>query len=335
MASYPFTIEEIVNKISEKHNLEVASHKVLEVQKRPFSIVFKIALRCRAVEDFNIYLKYMHKQYEQKSPHKVKRDYDTTLFWWQRFEENDSFKVIEPLYYSGEEYVVATRESKGSPISVYLNKIGQIFPSSQAHVKILEMLNLVGGWLKYFQQIPIEENPEAVSLSYILEYINERMDRMVSKTKIGFDVTMQERVNNFIRTQWELCTQQDKALSYLHSDLSLSNVLYNEGTVTVLDFSKNTTGSVYKDLSRFYHQLNLLSLKPTFQTKFVNYLKDEFLIGYGDEQIYENPMFKIYYMTHLINHMGKSARFWEQSLRSRTYNRWVVYKTMKKLKEMV
>ncbi len=336
MNSFPFVPEEIIKDYAALGKREAVEIKVLKVLKRPLSVVARIHIVFRDDRQETVYLKYYRPLPDKDMSEVVQRDYDTSLFWWERFKQSEKYNVIEPLFVDVEKHVMLTRESRGHDIQTYLNKSGHLFGSFDDRDQIMEMMRLCGGWLRYFQQIPLEgDDKAAVSLDYLLEYIKVRMDRIVEKTNIGFDRALQEKVNDYLKRQWARMEDGENKVSYLHSDFSLSNVLFDEQGVTVLDFTKKETGSVYKDLTRFFHQLILLSYKPNFKKEFINDMQRHFLEGYGDPLVYEKPMFRIFLMIHVINHLGKSARFWEQSAKGRLYNRWVVYNVMKRIKKVV
>jgi len=329
-------MEEIVQDYVRSSGLKLSRFRILKVLKRPLSVVTRLLIKTTDGQTQVVYVKSIREQAVRDMATMARRDYETSLFWWKRFKDCDAYRVIEPLYLNPENCIIITRESKGQDLQIYLTKLGQLFPSAQAQAKVKEMIGLVGGWLSYFQTIPVEdESVPLVDLDYLLKYVNKRMDRIVSKTKIGFDAKSQEGVNRFITERWQDVNPKENKICYLHSDLSLSNVLVDESHITVLDFTKRETGSAFKDLSRFYHQLTLLSYKPTFQNKFIHDLQESFLVGYGEHALDKHPLFEIYLMTHIINHLGKSARFWEQAPRARMYNRWVVYKVMKQIKQIV
>ncbi len=336
MNPFPFVPEEIIKDYAAKNNRDVDTVKVQKILKRPLSVVARVHVRLADQATETVYLKYYRSLPGKDMAEVVQRDFDTSLFWWERFKQSERFNVIEPLYVDVVNHVMLTRESKGDDIQTYLNKSGHLFGTFDDKDKIMEMMRLCGGWLRYFQDIPVDAGEEnRITLEYLLDYINLRMDRIVEKTHIGFDAALQEKVNRYLRDQWARMDAGDNTISYLHSDFSLSNVLFDEKGVTVLDFTKKETGSVYKDLTRFFHQLILLSYKPSFKKAFVNEMQRQFLQGYGDGAVHEKPLFRIFLMIHVINHLGKSARFWEQSTRGKLYNRWVVYNVMKRIKKAV
>ena len=124
-------------------------------------------------------------------------------------------------------------------------------------------------------------------------------------------------------------------LSFAHTDFSLSNILVANDKVTVLDFNKCEINSPYKDLSRFYHQLYLLSFKPSYQKRVIEEMKSSFLQGYGDQNAKDHPLFKIFFIIHQVTHLGKISRFWERGLLENIYNRYLVTQVMKDLKQTV
>ncbi|RMH60198.1 MAG: hypothetical protein D6677_14260 [Calditrichaeota bacterium] len=336
MKSFPFEEKDIIQAYLAETDRKADAVFVEKTLNRPLSIVARIRIVLQDGTAEQVYLKYYRSKQGESTADVVRRDYATSLFWWGRFKESSQFSVIQPLWKDEEKGVLITRESEGVDLQTALNR-GKILPGLfRDRASMSEMMRLTGGWLKYFQNISPEDIPaNQPTLDYILNYIAIRMDRIVEKTNIGFDRRLQDRVNRYLENAWARTTDQDRQAVYLHSDFSLSNVLYAPGRVTVLDFTKRETGSAYKDLTRFYHQLLLLSFKPAFSKSFVRTLQHQFLKGYGDEAIEGHPMFKIFLMIHYINHLGKSARFWEQSTKGKLYNYWVVYNVMKLIKAEV
>ncbi len=333
---FPFDIAEIMQEWAQHDALRIKDHKVISVMHRPFSIVFKIRVNYENQPSGNVYLKYQI-SYAQKGEKKelVVRDFQTTKFWYEHFKDNINYNVIKALYHDPHKYILLTEESKGFNLGEYLNKYGQFFPSRRLQNKANEMIFRVGGWLQFFQSIPIEEEPEALTLDFLTGYISKRLIRLVENPKAGFPEKLSERILEYMGQCWAEVTPADLRSVYVHTDLSLSNVLISSQAVTVLDFNKKEVGSPYKDLTRFYHQLVLLENKPVFQKTFLKDLQNSFLSGYGDSNIAKHPLFRMFLMTHMINHLGKSARYWEHSAVENLYNRWIVRNALLKIKSLV
>lgn len=333
---FPFDIAEILQEWAQRDKVQIHEHKVTAVMHRPFSIVFKIKVSYENQPSGNVYLKY-HTSYAQNGEKKelIERDFQTTKFWYEHFRNNKKFNVIKALYHNPDKYILLTEESKGFNLWDYLNKHGQFFPSRRLQNKMNEMIFGVGGWLQFFQSIPIEEESETLTLNFLIDYITKRLIRLVENPKIDFTEKLSSRILNYMKQCWEEVTPADLQSSYVHTDLSLSNVLIDSHAVTVLDFNKKEVGSPFKDLTRFYHQLVLLENKPVFKKTLLKNLQNSFLSGYGDSSIDKHPLFRMFLMTHMINHLGKNARYWEHSAVENLYNRWIVRNALLKIKSLV
>ena len=68
---------------------------------------------------------------------------------------------------------------------------------------------------------------------------------------------------------------------------------------------------------------------------FITNLQHYFLLGFNDTQADTHPLFKIYLMTHIINHIGKTSRYWEHSFVENIYNRWLVGNILSDIKKAV
>ncbi len=333
--NFPFDITAIMQEWAEKDGFQIPNHKIVLTTYRPFSIVCKIELKFSDSNSGVYYLKYYQREANKNKPEVVERDFNTTQFWNDHFKDHKEFNVIKPVYYNAEKYILISEESKGQNLSQLINKYGQLFPSENAQKKLTDMLALVGRWLRYFQSIPIEGQYEKLGLDYFLDYVEIRLNRLVENDKVAFDAPLKERVIAFMKRQWEQTTTDDLKYSYIHSDLSLSNVLIHKDSITVLDFNEKETGLIYKDLTRLYHQLHLLYHKPVYPRHLIKDLKTAFLRGYGNEETQNHPLFKMYQMVHIINHLGKTARYWEHDFIENLYNRWMVRNTLKELNKLV
>ncbi len=316
-------------------NLKITKYDILQIFHRPFSIVYKIKIQFGDGSNCIYYLKYYQREAKKNKLDVVERDFNTTQFWNERFKDHKEFNVIKPVYFSKEKFILISEESKGQNLSELINKYGQLFPARKTQEELLKMLKLVGRWLRYFQTIPIEDKYEKFTLDYFLDYLEVRLNRLVSNKKLDFDAQFKKQVITFIEEQWKKGEIDKLGYCYVHADLSLSNVLIDKDSVTVLDFNENETGLIYKDLSRLYHQLALLLNKPTFGKKLIKKLQAAFLEAYGLPDAMDKPLFKIYYLIHMLNHLNKNSRYWEHGFVENIYNRWIVRNNLKKIRKLV
>ncbi len=329
-------LADILQKYSESSGISLTRFVIKKYIDRPISLVFRIKLELENGDLQNIYLKYYKPVQEAaRITSVVKRDFETTRFWYNRFKKSKTYKVVEPLYADPEKSVLITRESSGYSLWEYINKNGQFFPSADLKRQMFEMTRRSGQWLRFFQEIPFQGKKSLIELEEIIDYISLRLNRLQDNSKIKFDEQLKKDVLYYIRKNWNDVSLEERGKSYVHADLSLSNILIDSDTVTVLDFNKIEIGSPFKDLTRFCHQLQLLKNKPTFNKRFVENLQIHFLEGYEQPEIIRHPLFKIYLMIHTINHLGKTARYWEHSFVENIYNRWIVRNTLNRIRKIV
>ncbi len=331
-----FNEELIYNVLASKLNKIIQSYQILNIINRPLSSIFRLELVFADNSRMTVYLKKYHPTNNNiYDTIQIESEFKTTKFWYEQFKENEKYGVIKPLYFNPEQRVVISEESKGQNLSKIIFKQVRYFPSPSLIRKIQEMVHRSGEWLYKFQSVQVKEETQKIALDSLLDYVNLRLAKIVENPKIEFDINLQKKINNYINSLWEKVSEQDKQMCYLHSDFSLSNILVQNEKIIVLDFNKMESGSPFHDLSRFYHQLTLLKNKPIYQKKIIDVLTKSFLTGYGDGSIDRNPLFKIYLMQHRINHLGKTARYWEHSRIENLYSRWIVRNTMKEIYKLV
>ncbi len=331
----------VLEAYANDRNKTLRSYRVKRVFNRPLSLVFNIELAYLQDDSESVFLK-IYKPYDLQSvPITLRREYEITRYWFEKFKGHPHFHIVEPLWVDFKHFILITRESAGINLLAFLEQHVRFFPSGSDLKQARDYLNLAGQWLNNFQQFAVEDDIPYLDTSvriardYFLHYINVRMERMVMNPRILFDSQIQKAVNEVIS---RLCREiETDHVQYCvsHSDLSLSNILINGSHVTVLDFHKSEINSPYKDLTRLYHQLHLLSYKPEYSNKTIRQLQTALLQGWGDARADEHALFKIYYLIHQITHLGKIARYWEHNFVENLYNRWVVRKTLKQLKEFL
>lgn len=332
-------IERVLNKFAKDQGWTIREYRIKRILSRPFSIVVNIKII--HPREQSVFVKIYKPSSSQKVQYVLRREYEITQYWFKQFQSQKYFHTIEPLWVDYDNLILITKESTGINLRSFLEERIRFLPSVQNIKKAETYLELVGNWLAYFQKhpigsdIPYLDTSIQMDLDYFLEYINLRMDRMVSNSKISFDKNMQQAINTAITQLWNAVDSEKNNYCISHSDLSLSNILINDKHVTVLDFYKSEINSPFKDLSRLYHQLFLFSFKLDYQTRIIRKLQTALLRGWGDESVDAHPLFRIFFLMHQINHLGKIARYWERNFVENIYNRWVVRQSLKHLKEFI
>ena len=326
----------IYNGLAVALKKDIESYLLLNTYTRPFSDIYRIKLLFLDKSEMVVYFKIYHEKNNSVfGSIEIENEYATTLYWYEFFKKSSKFGVIKPLYVEPEKRIIVTEESLGINLGQYIFRKARFFPSDIVSRQMLSMVKTAGEWLSLFQSVHVKTQQTSITLEYLLDYINLRLNRIVDNPEITFTEYDQNLIISYIKRLWGDVTEKDKRISYVHADFSLSNILVQNEKVIVLDFNKMEAGSIFQDSSRFYHQLTLLKNKPIYQGGIIDRLTESFLTGYGNSTIWENPLFKIYLMRHRINHLGKTARYWEHGFVENIYNRRVVRNTLKEIKELV
>ena len=334
-----FDLDTTLHKFAQESKLQIDSYVVKRILIRPFSLVMNISIFNGQQQ--NIFVKHVKPQKFRKNKHNLRQEYEITRYWFERLKSHTFFHTVEPLWMDSEGQIIITRETDGVNLLSFLEQHIKLFPSKLHIQKATEYLTQAGNWLAYFQQqtikpdIPYLDQSIKIELTYFLNYITIRMNRMVENNKIDFNARMREKVINTIKQLWQNVNEYKNQYCVSHSDLSLSNILVNDKHVTVLDFHSSEINSPFKDLSRLYHQLFLFSFKPVYQKNIIRHLQRALLSGWGNPKADENPLFRIYYLMHLMNHLGKISRYWEHNFIENIYNCFVVKKSLQHLKEFI
>ncbi len=334
---FELDLDGLLKQFSDETKILFRSYEIKHVFMRPFSLILNLRLISNSPLD--IFVKIYKERDNPKTKDNLLREYHITEYWFERFKFHRFFHTIEPLWLNLEKQVIVTRQAAGINLLSFLEHRIMLLPSYQSIRKAETYLFQAGQWLAYFQNqnitddIPYLDYSVKIQLDYFLEYISIRMDRMVKNKKIDFDETMRNNVIETIKKLWERAVAYKNSYSVSHSDFSLSNILVHQKHVTVLDFHSSEINSPLKDLSRLYHQLYLIQFKPIYQGRIIQKLQNALLAGWGNKDVNSDPLFRIYFLMHQMNHLGKIARFWEHSHVENIYNRFVVKKSLKQLRE--
>ncbi|MHB2155314.1 phosphotransferase [Calditrichota bacterium GD2] len=328
--SYGQLIEKIVPVLqAPKDSLEIR-----QIIDRPFSVIMEVVMD----EGRSFFVKVYKLRNPEKQRAELEREFAVSRFWFDKFKDDPEHRVIEPIWLDVENLILITRKSEGENLLKLTGRL-HLFPAKRVQQRVHRSLSQAGQWLKKFQsfsiveEVPYVKPPVGLTFSFLEDYILIRLQRMVQNPKLNFDEHFQQKIIDYLKSLWQKAGAQSERLTFAHTDFSLSNILAAENKVTVLDFNKCEINSPYKDLSRFYHQLYLLSFKPTFQKSVIEEMKASFLQGYGAPQAKDHPMFQIFFIIHQVTHLGKISRFWERGLLENVYNHYLVSRVLKDLKQ--
>lgn len=215
---------------------------------------------------------------------------------------------------------LVAREGRGVPGPARLARLEQIFRET-------------GRWLRVLREgSDVEERQ--FSLEDMIAYVDVRLARISELGPRGLDAEWRARVRRVFSDA--RLTPDDRRLTAVHGDFSLSNVMYDGSRVVAIDFSRFGVGSIYYDITRIYHQLGLLRHKPWFRPATVACLRAALLNGYDPGLRADRPVFRLFLIQHLLCHwLGLLKTSPRASWQVRGFNRWVGFCHRRELERLV
>lgn len=309
---------------------------VLERSNRMFSKIF----RCEIVGNKNsrfVYVKFnknIKKISEEDLKKSINENHNNLEFYYDKFKYHPNFRVVKPVFVIPGIYLSVTEECPGINLQHLLEQKASVFSNSGLKKELSLNLKNVGGWIRYFQQV--KESPNyKLDPDELIEFISDRLNKLISDPRRKFPGYYQEIITNFLENKKSSIPGEDLKLGPVHSDFNLQNIIINGNLVTVLDFGTFRFDSYLFDISRLYHQLFLMTLKPQFRKKTIQLLQKNLLEGFNESTAEKKILFKFLMIRHTVTHLMGITRFWKKGVKERLYNNWVLYNELKLLEDLV
>jgi hypothetical protein len=300
---------------------------VLKIYERPFSHIAHCRLKGEEGEK-KVYVK-MYKDHrlgkKKDYTQRVLREFDVTSYWYEEFKKQERMGTTRPLLVFPDTGTIITEESPGKSLINVLSH-ARYFPAPGRVKKLKFVMKRTGEWLRQFQSIAgiLQTNYKVDDL---IADIDLRLRRLVDYKGLRFDNHKRHEILGYLHKYSRHLTEEERAMTYLHQDFTLSNILVNDRDIVVLDFSKINVGSVYYDASRMFHQLELLRFQPGYPKPMIRELQISFLEGYGKPQAIDpdSKLFRMFLVRHSITQIIKLGRFQQVGSVKRWGNRRLVF----------
>lgn len=314
---------------------KIHDYQFIKKIERPHSLLYLYQLN-GTTRRKRIYIKLFknyYKRSESEMDELVRKNFETEKFWYNQFSSVDGFSTFQPLYCSIPLRAIISAESKGNNLARLISN-NLAFWRGSNRVAYLESCTFkVGVFLKKFQDF--YTGNEKFDLNTLIDDVDIRLKRLTGIPLARFSAKDRESVLQYYQKYLPFAEQFDLQMKYVHSDFSLSNILVNGEELIVHDFNKIGIGHPYFDLTRFYHQLSLLSYKPIFRKKDVLELQNRFLDGYGFQFNQEIVLFHFFLLRHYFTHFIGVAKIKKMPFKSRLYNRWVINQHKKNISQIL
>jgi Ser/Thr protein kinase RdoA (MazF antagonist) len=239
---------------------------------------------------------------------------------YRALDGTDGLSVVKPVACYPHLLAIVTEEAPGRTLLTVLEQSARWWPTTAEMRALSRDLARLGLWIRRLQ----ERSPQGAncaSAEDIRTYIDVRLRRLAENKVAAFSHTDREAVLARVEDQLNAVTAVDLQAVSVHADLALSNVLVSGSRITVLDFAMAGTGTRCLDITHVYHQLDLLTLKPTFRRKVVRHLQMAVLEGFGEAGLDFTPLFQVMLLQHTVCHYLGVIERAQASLISRVYGR--------------
>lgn len=332
----PFYIKNLIWSLPSclwEKNLSLDELKKIEVENisiRPYSIVAKCKVVGMNVEK-GVYVKYYRKKREDVTNNSIisslRRDFETLAHYYKKFNGDQKFGVVKPLFVVPEKYILVTQEAIGKNLFQLIERDAAFYPSKNKQLDLNEKLRLTGAWLRYFHSLD-SFSPAEYSIDALIEYMIVRLDILTEDKRRHFPVAYRNKILKFVGENKHDILDAELILHSSHNDFNLGNIIFENGRVTALDFAKTKKDSFLLDVSRIYHQLYLMTFKPQYRMGIIKRLQKALLEGFGMPSADQLMMFRFLLIRHTLTHLVGITRFWEKDLKEKMYNYWVLYKEL-------
>ncbi len=267
----------------------------------------------------------------------VERDFQTHLYWFERFKHKNGFCVVEPLFSLPENHIIVTREVSGQRLYDLLTRAVKWGASKNLQKKLENDFFHIGGWLKALQSFEETEPPESnYSVDELIAYINIRLKKLTGDPRRHFPVKYRDRILHFLESTKPAIPESELRVCFTHSDFSPGNIMvHSDGRITVLDFNKVQKDSYLLDLSRLYHQTGLWSFKPFTTTGPIARFRKKLLEGFAHPAVDKSLLFRFFLIRHTLTHLVTVTRFWRVNPIEKGYNFWVLHKELQLLDQLL
>ena len=308
--------------------------RVLSIASRPFSYVARV--ECGSTEAARRVIVKIPKlkagRTDQRVP-KLKLEIAAAQALAFALKGESELSVPDVVAFYPEIPALVWAEVSGETLESVATRYAKGVPGRAALARLEHAFHGAGRWLRVLQDGSSVEGRE-FSLTEMVDYVDVRLRRISDLGPKGLDAAWQANVRRVF--QEARLSADDRRLTAVHGDFSLSNIMLDGARVVAIDFSRFGIGSTYYDVSRLYHQVGLLRHKPWFLPSTVARLRGALLNGFDPNLRPDQPLFQLFLIQHLLCHwLGLLKMSSGVSLPVRGFNRWVGFRHRRELAHLV
>lgn len=217
------------------------------------------------------------------------------------FQDVPGLSVVRPLACLPGIPALATFAVPGENLRDRITR-GARWPTNPDVVADLaEATRAAGRWLAVLRERTTVSGA-AVAIEEMAAYADVRLKRLATYGRKGIDETVRGRVLHAFDRAARQADRLDRTVCGVHGDLALSNLIWGDGRITIIDVTSYREGSRYLDPTRVHHQLGLYRTKPLYLPDTILRLQGAFWSGYGSAPNDRDPMLLLHLVQHTLTH---------------------------------
>lgn len=238
------------------------------------------------------------------------------------FEGAPGLSVVRPVACFPEIPAIATVAVAGENLRDRITRGARWPVKPENSAGLAEAMNRAGRWLGVLQERSVVPGA-LVSIEEMAAYADHRLKQLTTYGGRGLNETTRARVLRTYERAVRSAERFDRTVCGVHGDLALSNIVWGDDGITVIDISGYRQGSRYLDPARVHHQLGLYLTKPQYTNGTISRLRDAFWSGYGSVSETKDPMLLLHLIQHTLTHwLGRLKAASSGPIES-AYNVWV------------
>lgn len=196
----------------------------------------------------------------------------------KRWETCDGFGVVEPIAFYPDIPALLTKEALGRPLRERYRTTARRLGRGSSQRELIECVRRCGEWLNEFQQ-ETREGIAPFDVKELLDYCEIRFRLLLQDASSGFSPELAKRITSRVNETALRELANGVVITGRHNDFASHNIISQDGTIRVIDFSMYDTGAAAYDICNFWLELEMLKYDWTYSRPFLSQLQCEFLAG--------------------------------------------------------